>query len=87
MNNSEKNILINKNNSHQIIKNSNENTQNKNKNLTVNETSRKLLLRADFMNKNFFRTLRREIKFILKNYIISNRFSTSKCNKKTLKHI
>ena len=65
MSNSEK-ILINKNNYSEIIKNSNENTQNKNKVLVVNEPRRKLLLRADVMDKNFFRALRREIEFILK---------------------
>ena len=82
-----KKILINENNSHEIIKNSNENTQNKrkkNKVLTLNESRRKLSLRAVVMNKNFFRALRREIKFIFKNYLISNRFSTSKC-KRTFK--
>ena len=77
MNNSEK-ILINKNNYHEIIKNSNKNTQNKNKILTVNKPRKKLQLRADVMNKNFFMVLRREIKFILKNYLVSNRLSTSK---------
>ena len=56
----------------------------RNKILTLNESRRKLSLRADVMNKNFFRALRREIKFIFDDYLISNGFSTSKC-KRTFK--
>ena len=56
----------------------------KNRVLTLNESRRKLALRADVMNKNFFRALRREIKRIFENYLISNGLSTSKC-KRTFK--
>ena len=64
-----------------------ENIQNKRKRskiLTLNESRRRLALRADVMNKNFFRALRREAKFIFERYLISNGFSTSK-SKRTFK--
>ena len=61
-----------------------QNKRKRNKILTLNESRRKLSLRADVMNKNFFRALRREIKFIFDEYLISHGFSTSKC-KRTFK--
>ena len=48
------------------------------KSLTLAESRRKLALRADVMNKNFFRALRREVKNLFEDYLDSNGFSTSK---------
>lgn len=50
----------------------------KNRVLTLNESRRKLALRADVMNKNFFRALRREVKSLFDDFILSNQFSMSR---------
>ena len=49
--------------------------------LTLSESRKKLALRTDVMNKNFFRAIRREIKNLFDEYLISNELSTSKCKR------
>ena len=70
--------------SHKTSKDENLNKRKKNRVLTLNESRRKLALRTDVMNKNFFRALRREVKSIFDDYLISNGLSTSRC-KRTFK--
>ena len=54
------------------------NKRKKSKLLTLSESRRKLALRADVMNKNFFRALRRQIKTQFEEFLVENGLSTSK---------
>ena len=65
----------------EVAKNLNEETANKRKKsklLTLSESRRKLALRADVMNKNFFRAIRRQIKTQFDEFLVENGLSTSK---------
>ena len=49
--------------------------------LTLSESRKKLALRTDVMNKNLFRAIRREIKNLFDEYLVSNELSASKCKR------